>query len=105
MKTLKKNMEFQRAYARGKSSVTKYFVLYVVPNKKQENNIGFTVSKKIGNAVTRNRVRRRLKEAFRLIPITSCCQDIVIVARTRAYSASFTELVKQLTNELERLLK
>lgn len=105
MTTLKRNFEFQRAYSRGKSALTNYFVLYVVKTKKRENNVGYTVSKKVGNAVVRNRVRRRLKEAFRTIDIQSCCYDIVIVARTRALSIEFDTLKVTLERELSRLIR
>lgn len=105
MTTLKRNFEFQRAYSRGKSGLTGYFVVYVVKTKKRQNNVGYTVSKKVGNAVVRNRVRRRLKEAFRSIEITACCYDIVIVARTRALNVDFEVLRSTLERELHRLIK
>lgn len=105
MTTLKRNFEFQRAYSRGKSALTSYFVIYVVKTRKRQNQVGFTVSKKVGNAVTRNRVRRRLKEAFRMITLNSCCYDIVIVARTRALTVDFQTLQKALERELGKLIR
>ncbi|NMB03727.1 MAG: ribonuclease P protein component [Tissierellia bacterium] len=105
MTTLKRNFEFRRAYSRGRSSLTKHFVLYVVKTKKQQNQVGFTVSKKVGNAVVRNRIRRRLKEAFRSIDLTACCYDIVIVARTRALTVNYQTLQSSLEKELGKLVR
>ncbi|HHT21261.1 MAG TPA: ribonuclease P protein component [Tissierellia bacterium] len=105
MTSLKRNYEFQRAYSRGRSALTKYFVLYVVKTRKSQNHVGFTVSKKVGNAVVRNRIRRRLKEAFRSIPITACCYDIVIVARSRAKTVNYTTLRTTMEKELGRLIR
>ena len=64
--TLKKNSDFRRLYAKGKSAVTPYLVLYTRPNRLGENRVGYTVSAKLGHAVVRNRVRRRLREIYRL---------------------------------------
>lgn len=91
--TLKKNYEFQRLYSKGKSAVTPSLVVYVRKTKKRENRIGITVSTKLGKAVVRNRVRRRLREIYRLneeafVPGT----ELVVVARVRAVRASYSQL-------------
>ena len=91
--TLKNNHEFRRLYSKGKSAASKTLVVYARKNRKPGNGIGFTVSTKLGKAVTRNRVRRRLREIYRLSePQLRKGYDIVIVARTRAVSASYAEL-------------
>ena len=64
--TVKENYEFRRIYAKGRSGVSPYLVVYVRPNRRGRNRIGVTVSTKLGHAVVRNRVRRRLREIFRL---------------------------------------
>jgi ribonuclease P protein component len=69
-------------------------VLYARKNRTGTNRVGITVSKKLGHAVVRNRVRRRLREVYRLNE--SRFQpgwDIVVVARSRCISASFQEIV------------
>ena len=91
--TLKKNYEFQRLYSKGKSAVTPYLVVYVRKTKKRTNRIGITVSTKLGHAVVRNRVRRRLREIYRLAeerfaPGT----ELVVVARVKAVKASYSQL-------------
>ena len=91
--SLKKNHEFKRLYNKGKSAATQCVVVYCRRNGKAENKLGVTVSTKLGGAVQRNRIRRRLKEIYRLnedklIP----GHDIVIVARIRARYAGYSEL-------------
>ena len=60
--SMKENSLFRRLYARGKSAANSYLVIYCRKNGSTENRIGYTVSKKLGHAVVRNRVRRRLRE-------------------------------------------
>ena len=91
--TLKKNSDFRRLYAKGKSAVTPYLVLYARPNRLGENRLGYTVSVKIGHAVVRNRVRRRLREIYRLnAPRLRQVYDLVIVSRSRAVGCAYRKL-------------
>ena len=91
--TLKKNSDFRRLYAKGKSAVTPCLVLYARPNRLGENRLGYTVSAKLGHAVVRNRVRRRLREIVRLnSPKLKKGWDIVVVARTRCVDAEYRQL-------------
>ena len=64
--TVKENYEFRRIYAKGRSGVSPYLVVYVRPNRRGRNRLGVTVSTKLGHAVVRNRVRRRIREIYRL---------------------------------------
>ena len=91
--TLKKNSDFRRLYAKGKSAVTPYMVVYTRPNRLGENRLGYTVSVKLGHAVVRNRVRRRLREIYRLnAPQLKQGHDIVVVARSRAVGSEYRKL-------------
>ena len=68
-------------------------VLYARPNRTGNNRVGVTVSKKLGKAVVRNRVRRRLREVYRLNEDKFLSGwDIVVVARSRCISADFNRL-------------
>lgn len=91
--TLTKNYEFHRLYSKGRSAATPWLVVYVRKTKRQRNRIGFTVSTKLGKAVVRNRVRRRLREIYRLHE--SSIQkgtELVVVARVRAVHATYPQL-------------
>jgi ribonuclease P protein component len=95
MKRLKKRAEFL-SVARGARSARRAFVLQTsrLPDETAEPRCGFTVSKKVGNAVVRNRVRRRLKEAIRLdaASLGRPGFDHVLIGRREALSQSFSDL-------------
>lgn len=63
---LRKNRQFQTVYKTGKSYANKYLVLYAMPKQDGPRRIGFAVGKRLGGAVVRNRVKRLLRESFRL---------------------------------------
>jgi len=91
--SLKKNYEFRRLYSRGKSVVTPVLVVYCRRRRGKENRLGITVSAKIGKAVVRNKVRRRLREIYRLSEDgLKGGFDIVVVARGRAVGAPYRKL-------------
>ena len=93
--TVKKNYEFRRMYAKGKSGVSSCLVVYYRKNRLGHNRLGVTVSTKLGHAVERNRMRRRLREIYRLHEAELLPgYDIVIVARSRAMEADFAELTR-----------
>lgn len=78
---------------RGKSYTNPALVAYVIKNRAGLCRVGITASKKIGNAVQRNRARRVIKEAFRLIDLpVSGNFDIVFVARTKTLYKKSTEI-------------
>ena len=94
--SLKLNHIFRRLY-RSNGQANSCLVLYARKNRTGTNRVGITVSKKLGKAVIRNRVRRRIREAYRLneekfLP----GWDIVIVARSRAVGVSFQKLTQSL---------
>ncbi len=92
--SLKLNHIFRRLY-RTNGLANGYMVLYARKNHTGTNRIGITVSKKLGKAHIRNRVRRRLREAYRLNEDRfTPGWDIVVVARSRAVDASFACLTE-----------
>ena len=93
--SLKENHLFRRAYNRGKTAADSRLALYVRRNGRKTNRLGLTVSTKLGCAVVRNRVRRRLREIYRLNEGSlSAGFDVVVVARVRAASSDYHQLEK-----------
>ena len=91
---LKLNHIFRRLYA-SSGHANGYLVLYARPNRSATNRVGITVSKKLGHAVVRNRVRRRLREIYRLNEDRFAPGwDIVVVARSRCIDADFQKLTR-----------
>ena len=96
--SLKQNHIFRRLY-RTPGAADSYMVLYARRNREGKNRVGFTVSKKLGHAVVRNRTRRRLREIYRLNEEKfSPGWDIVVVARSRAVDAPFSALTRSYLN-------
>ena len=96
--SLKLNHIFQRLY-RTRGYADGYLVLYARRNRTEANRVGITVGKKLGKAHIRNRVRRRVREVYRLneerfLP----GWDIVVVARSNAVDAEFARLTKSFLN-------
>ena len=90
--SLKLNHIFRRLYNTS-GYANSYLVLYARKNHTATNRVGITVSKKLGGAVVRNRIRRRLREAYRLQETRFCPGwDIVVVARSRCANADFQKL-------------
>lgn len=95
-KSLKKSHIFRRLYRKGRSAANGYLVLYCRKNGTGENRVGLTVSSKLGCAVVRNRVRRRLREIYRLNEhLFRPGFDIVVVARHRSVSAEYRRLERE----------
>ena len=91
--TLKENYEFRRLYQKGASAVGSCMVLYCRKNRLGRSRLGLTASVKLGNAVKRNRARRRLREVYRLNSLRlRQGWDIVLVARNRTLTAPWGEL-------------
>lgn len=80
--SLRKNRQFQEVYKKGVSRANRYLVMYVLENHQDENLLGISVSKKVGNSVVRHRVKRLVKESYRLHEdIFNSGLNIVITAR------------------------
>jgi len=102
--SLTKNYEFKRLYNKGKNAASKCVVVYCIKNNSPKNRLGITVSAKLGGAVQRNRIRRRLKEIYRINEQTLCTGvDIVIVARFRSRNATWSELESSVLSLFRKL--
>ena len=100
---LKKNWEFKRVYRRGKALVSKRIVLYAYPNRTADRRIGFSISKKVGKSVQRNRIKRIYREAlFSLYDEIKTGYDLVIVARKKAVGVSLDQAREELFRLCQR---
>ena len=108
MRSLKGDHAFQRL-RKGRSGHAKFLSLRYLPTRHAEVRVGIVVSKKVGNAVVRNRVRRRLREALRALlcertsPVmfegrVSC--DLVVITRPEAAEADYWQLKDALRRAL-----
>ncbi len=95
--------EFERVYRQGSAYRGKLFSVHAFPNESDTARLGLSVSKKVGNAVIRNTVRRRLKEIFRESLPEVPGLDIVVSARPSAADASFGELRDEFRHSLQKL--
>lgn len=90
---IRNTRDFKRTYTRGRSYPHPLMVLYVVPGDAGVTRFGFSVSRKLGGAVIRNRIRRRLREACRrVLPKVRPGFDAVFVARRPAVAEEFAAL-------------
>lgn len=101
---LKKNEHFQAVFQRGRSAANKQFVLYSARQEGQAAfRAGISVSKKIGNAVIRNRVKRLIREAVaRLETAIPQGLDLVIIARPGVESMSLDAIEQSLLHVMKR---
>jgi ribonuclease P protein component len=83
---LTRSAEFDRVYRHGRSQANRHLILYSFPNPSVEHQrVGFSVSRKVGGAVERNRIKRLLRESVdRVRPELTAGQDLVVVARPDA---------------------
>ena len=115
---VKENHLYSKAYAKGKRAVARHVTVYVMkdthawilkkrnPQKEFLNRVGLTVTKKVGNAVERNRAKRVIREAYRLIDRDTGVRRgniIIIVARNSCASAGMREIYSDLYGALGKL--
>lgn len=101
---IKKNREFTKIYKKSKFYVGKYLILYLLENTLQVNRIGITISRKVGNSVKRNRIRRLVKENYRLFELHLMGHhDYVFVAKKNDCIPNFVELKKEMKYLFKKL--
>ncbi len=102
--TVKENYEFRRIYRKGKSAVSPQLVIYCQRNRRGHSRLGVSVSTKLGCAVVRNRVRRRIREIYRLNKAKMLPgYDLIVVARVRAVKTDYQKLDRTYLRLLEQL--
>lgn len=97
-KGLRKDAEFRKVYKKGKSFANKYLVMYILNNNEEINRVGFSISKKVGKATIRNRVRRLIKEVYRLESDENIIKgyDIVFIARIASKECTYKDIQKSM---------
>jgi ribonuclease P protein component len=100
---IKKNKEFQEIFQKGKSVANRQFVVYSLKRPEQDNfRFGLSVSKKIGNAVTRNQIKRYLRQALsELKGQIHKDTEFIVIARKPAASMKFVEIKSSMIHVLK----
>lgn len=99
---LRKNIEFKRVYSKGKNYWNRNLILYIKKNGLEETRLGITITKKIGNAVVRNKIRRKIKEIYRKnYPNIKSGYDLIIIPKKNVIDLSYQELESSLIHILK----
>lgn len=99
---IKKNAEFQTIFKKGKSFANRQFVVYCLYKEEDYYRVGLSVSKKVGNAVVRNRIKRYIRQTFLEIhDQVSPSMDYIIIARNPAAKLDFHETKKSIEHVLK----
>lgn len=98
---LRSSRRFSQISAEGRVWVNNLLVLRTLPNNEAETRFGFIATRRIGNAVVRNRLRRRLKEVLRIAPVKAGW-DLVFIVRKSSVDAGFKNLERAVYNLLRR---
>jgi ribonuclease P protein component len=98
---LRKSGDFATAYREGRSFSSRLLVIRPRANGLPHNRYGFVTSRAVGKAVVRNKVRRRLREAVRSLPLKDGW-DVVVIARRSAADATYREMRESLASLLAR---
>ena len=101
---LKKRYEFRQVQLSGRRIHTPHFLIVVQPNALQNTRLGITVTKKVGTAVQRNRIKRVVREVFRrnrqLFPLS---HDLVFIAKRGATDIEYASLLSELQRAARKL--
>ena len=104
LRSLTRRRDFEKVFREGVRSSSKYLVVYSRLNGLEFNRIGLAIGKKVGIAVTRNRIRRLLKEAVRKVLADIPMHfDYVVIATRHTAEGTFDDFVQELKQFIKRL--
>ncbi|MEW6067910.1 MAG: ribonuclease P protein component [Nitrospirota bacterium] len=104
LRSLVKKRDFEQVFREGLTAASKYLVIYAKPNELNFSRLGLSVSKKIGKAVKRNRIKRLLREAMRrLLKEWPFTYDFVLVARKSSVDANMEDFVCDINKFMVRI--
>src|SRR5438874_7599383 len=101
---IRRRAEFQEVYSRGIKAHSRYATVFLLPNELGVGRLGIAATRKLGDAVRRNRAKRLIREVFRRNKIASGF-DVVVVPKRELLDASLTVLETEYRNALERRLR
>ena len=108
MNRLRSNMEFKKVYKYGKNYWNRNLILYVMKNDLGYTRVGYSITKKIGNSVVRNRIRRQMKEIYRLkFDLIENNYDLIFIPKKNVVDISYEKLDSAMIHimNLAKLLK
>ncbi|MHA1539587.1 MAG: ribonuclease P protein component [Alphaproteobacteria bacterium] len=105
--TLKTKKQFDRVFNGSVKFVVPAFILFIIKNETDQCHVGYAVSKKNGNAVVRNRIKRRFKEAFKqaVSQVNVQGYDFVVIARKPAIDRDFEALTQDFCFAIQKGIK
>ncbi len=106
--SLRKNHQFQTVYKEGRSYANKYLILYKKENGLDINRLGISVSKKVGNSIVRHRVKRLVKESYRLQEDRfNSGLDLVVIARPSVGAEGYDQVESALLHlaKLQKIIR
>lgn len=104
--SLTRKRDFEAVFKKGMNSASRYLVVYAKPNELSTNRLGLSVSRKVGKAVARNRIKRLLREAMRKsLDGISLDFDFVLVAKKSSVEAELDDFIQDIKRFLSRLTR
>lgn len=98
---VKREQDFQTIFTQGQNTANRRFVVYRLPKNQKHFRVGLSVSKKLGNAVTRNQIKRRIRHVLTEVRSQLTQDDFVIIARKGVEELTYQELKQNLHHVLK----